>query len=51
MPFSYLVSGGVSLRSLMPGWSFGFWRWVENKFARDHASWAMFALVVLEKVN
>jgi len=30
MPFRYLVSGGVSMRSLMPGWTFGFWRWLET---------------------
>ena len=51
MPFRYLVSGGVSLRSFMPGWSFGFWRWVEKLFDRDIGLWAMFALIVLEKVE
>jgi SAM-dependent methyltransferase len=25
MPLKYLISGGVSLRSLMPGWSYEFW--------------------------
>ena len=30
MPFRYLISGGVSLRSLVPGWSFGGWRALEN---------------------
>jgi len=51
MPFSYLVSGGISLRSLMPGCSFGLWRRVENllKPWMDHL--AMFALVVLQKAH
>ena len=30
MPFRYLLSGGVSLRSLMPGWTFGAWRGIER---------------------
>ena len=30
MPFRYLLSGGVSLRGLAPGWSFGMWRQLEN---------------------
>jgi SAM-dependent methyltransferase len=51
MPLRYLLSGGVSLRSFMPGWSFGFWKWSEKIIARDSESWAMFALIVLEKVN
>jgi SAM-dependent methyltransferase len=51
MPFRYLVSGGVSLRSFMPGWSFGFWRWLEKLFTRKIECWAMFALIVIEKVD
>ena len=30
MPFRYLVSGGVSMRSLAPGWTFGLWRGTET---------------------
>jgi SAM-dependent methyltransferase len=30
MAFAYLVSGGVSMRQLMPGWSFPLWRMVEQ---------------------
>jgi hypothetical protein len=35
MPFRYLVSGGVSMRSFMPGWSFSFWRGLENMLRRN----------------
>lgn len=41
MPFRYLVSGGVSMRQLMPGFTFGSWRAVESLFT----GWPMFALV------
>jgi SAM-dependent methyltransferase len=51
MPFRYLISGGVSLRSFMPDWSYGFWTRVEKLFTRDTESWAMFALIVIEKVG
>jgi SAM-dependent methyltransferase len=47
MPFRYLVSGGVSLRSLMPFWTFGFWRWLEKRLQPWMTTWAMFALIVL----
>lgn len=51
MPFRYLVSGGVSLRSLMPGWSFGFWRKMERLFAQYMEHLAMFAQIVLQRRN
>lgn len=47
MPFTYLLSGGVSLRSLMPGWSYRFWRKLENTL--DQSKWGMFALIELER--
>ncbi len=47
MPFRYLVSGGVSLRALMPGWNFGAWRGLEKMFEPWMKTWAMFALIVL----
>ncbi len=50
MPFRYLVSGGVSLRALMPGWSFGAWRGLERMFDPWMKTWAMFALIVLRRV-
>lgn len=46
MPFSYLLSGGVSLRSLMPGWSCGVVRRIEQLF--NQKNWAMFAFIELE---
>lgn len=47
MPFSYLVSGGVSLRSLMPGWSFRLWRGLENLLQPAIDNLAMFAQILL----
>lgn len=49
MPFRYLLSGGVSLRSLVPGWSFALWRNLENLLRPWMKSLAMFALIVLVK--
>ena len=51
MPFRYLVSGGVSLRSLMPGWSFGLWRALEKVLLPWMDQWAMFALVTLVMIG
>lgn len=47
MPLCYLLSGGVSLRSLMPGWSFGLWRGVEGLLDPWANDLAMFARIVL----
>lgn len=49
MPFRYLLSGGVSLRSLAPGWTFPFWRGVERCLHPWMRTWAMFALIVLDR--
>src|SRR5262245_26788478 len=49
MPFRYLVSGGVSMRSLMPGWSFPLWRGLEHCLQPFMSHLAMFALIVLRK--
>ena len=49
MPFRYLLSGGVSMRSLMPGWTFGFWRRLENLLTPWMDHWAMFALITLRR--
>jgi len=51
MPFRYLVSGGVSMRNLMPGWSFAWWRALENLLQPWMKSWAMFAEIILERVT
>lgn len=47
MPFCYLLSGGVSMRSLMPGWSFQFWKWLETRLRPRMEHWAMFVQIVL----
>lgn len=46
MPFSYLLSGGVSMRSLVPGWMYRPVRALEQMLGQKH--WAMFALIELE---
>ena len=46
MPLAYLLSGGVSLRSLMPRWMYRPIRRLER--LSNEASWAMFALIELE---
>ncbi|MDD1758134.1 MAG: methyltransferase domain-containing protein [Methanotrichaceae archaeon] len=50
MPFRYLISGGVALRSLMPGWTFGIWRFIEDLLHPWMKIWAMFAKITLRKV-
>lgn len=51
MPFRYMVSGGVSMRPLMPEFLFSFWRGLENCFVPAMHFWAMFALIVVRKVD
>ncbi|MSR77485.1 MAG: class I SAM-dependent methyltransferase [Candidatus Omnitrophica bacterium] len=48
LPFAYLLSGGVSMRSLMPGWTFGFWQGVERALSPWMKHWAMYAKIVLK---
>lgn len=50
MPFRYLLSGGVSLVSLQPGWTFAFWRGLELLFHPWMDKWAMFARIILRRV-
>lgn len=49
MPFRYLVSGGVSLRSLMPGYTFGLWKGFEKLLQPWMDKVAMFARIVLRR--
>jgi hypothetical protein len=49
MPFRYLVSGGVSLRALTPGWSYHYWKRVERRLDARMDTWAMFAFVLLRR--
>jgi SAM-dependent methyltransferase len=47
MPIAYLLSGGVSMRGLLPGWFYTSTRLIERIFLEK--SHSMFALIVLEK--
>jgi hypothetical protein len=49
MPFRYLVSGGLSMRSLMPGWSTVFWSNLEKLIGGPRGRMAMFARIVLRR--
>lgn len=49
MPFQYLVSGGVSMRSLAPGYSCSLWRLLEGVLRPWMKDWAMFAFIALHK--
>jgi SAM-dependent methyltransferase len=49
MPLRYILSGGVSLRSLSPGWSFGPWKIFEKMISPLNGKLAMFALIVLRR--
>jgi SAM-dependent methyltransferase len=51
MPFRYLLSGGVSLRGLAPRWSFELWRHMENALGRWSNQLAMFAQIVLRRLD
>jgi SAM-dependent methyltransferase len=51
MPLRYLLSGGVSMRALVPGWSFGLWRRIENALDRRGNQLAMFAQIVLRRLD
>jgi hypothetical protein len=47
MPLVYLLSGGMSMRGLMPAWSYRFWVAVERGLSRFRYQIGMFALIVL----
>lgn len=49
MPFRYLVSGGVGMRSLMPAALYGFWSWIEDILSPWHDKLGMFAHITLQK--
>lgn len=48
MPFRYLVSGGISMRNLMPAWSYALWRGFEGALTPLRNTLGMFAKIVLE---
>lgn len=47
MPIAYLLSGGVSMRTLLPAWTYQSVRLLEQCF--NEASWAMFAGITLNR--
>jgi SAM-dependent methyltransferase len=49
MPFRYLVSGGVSMRQLMPEATFNLWRKLECWLCTWPHYWSMFALIHLKR--
>jgi SAM-dependent methyltransferase len=49
MPFRYIVSGGISMRTLMPCFSFGAWRRAELLMEPWMSTWAMFARIALRR--
>ena len=51
MPFSYLLAGGLSLRSFAPGSGFSLIRHAENLLDPWIDKLAMFAHIVLELVE
>ncbi|HEY7469072.1 MAG TPA: class I SAM-dependent methyltransferase [Acidimicrobiia bacterium] len=48
MAWRYLASGGVSMRSLQPGWSYRGWRRLERMLGVERRM-AVFALIVVER--
>jgi SAM-dependent methyltransferase len=50
LPFRYLVSGGVGLRSLMPGFTHAAWAGVERLFESQMTRLGMFAFISLRRV-
>lgn len=49
MPFRYLLSGGVSMRSLMPGFTHGLWRRLERSLDSQRDRLGMFAFLAVRK--
>ena len=47
MPFRYLISGGVSMRSVTPAWTFPLWRSFESALGPMMKRVAMFARIEL----
>lgn len=49
MPLAYLLSGGVSMRALLPGWAYGPWRWGEGAISCLNPWIGMFACITLHR--
>jgi len=50
LPFRYLVSGGVGMRSLMPGFTHGAWAILERLLEPHMGRIGMFAFLVVRRV-
>jgi SAM-dependent methyltransferase len=50
MPFRYLVSGGVSMRALMPGFTTCLWKAIEKACEPQMKRLAMFSLISIRRV-
>jgi SAM-dependent methyltransferase len=50
MPLVYLASGGVSLRSLVPAWTFSVMRGLERSVPGFERAAGMFAFIALERL-
>ena len=50
LPFRYLVSGGVGMRSLMPGFTHGAWVRVERMLGFQMSRLGMFAFISLRRL-
>jgi SAM-dependent methyltransferase len=51
MPFRYLLSGGITYRSFQPGWSFPFWKSMENCLSPWFPSLGMFVKIILRRTD
>jgi SAM-dependent methyltransferase len=49
MPFRYLLSGGVSMRAVLPSWSFALLSALERGWRRGMPSLAMFAHIAIRR--
>ncbi len=45
LPFRYLVSGGVAMRSLMPGFTHRAWAWLEHRLQSQMPRLGLFAFI------
>ena len=48
-PFRYLISGGVGMRSLMPGFTYPLWARLERLLEPQMAHLAMFAFISVQR--
>ena len=51
MPFRYLVSGGVSMRNLMPSFTYRVWKGLERALQPQMQHLGMFAEIILRRRN